>query len=200
MHTKVYKEFERICSEQTITESVLEIGATPDDDTLLGMDALACAKEKIGLNLDGPYQCDNFRIIKGNSNDMSCFEDNRFDAILCNAVLEHDKYFWNSLAEIRRVAKPGALVVIGTPGYRQFGAGKLKGMLRRIPLLNLLQVNTYLNVLFTATITLQIHNAPGDYYRFSPQAFREIFFAGMRNVEVRSVMWPPRIIGSGIMP
>jgi hypothetical protein len=50
---------------------------------------------------------------------------------------------------------------------------------------------------FTATITFQIHDAPGDYYRFSPQAFKEVFFEGMNDVEVRSIMLPPRIIGVG---
>jgi len=49
-----------------------------------------------------------------------------------------------------------------------------------------------------ATITFEIHAAPGDYYRFSPQAFKEVLFDGMDAVEVRTIMLPPRIIGAGI--
>lgn len=42
-----------------------------------------------------------------------------------------------------------------------------------------------------------MHATPGDYYRFSPQAFREVFFKGTDDVEVRTIMLPPRIIGAG---
>ena len=49
---------------------------------------------------------------------MAFFPDQRFDVVLCNAVLEHDRFFWETLAEIRRVTRAGGLVVIGTPGFR----------------------------------------------------------------------------------
>jgi hypothetical protein len=55
-------------------------------------------------------------------------------------------------------------------------------------------------MLFTATVTFQIHNWPGDYYRFSPQAVREVFLEGLEQIEVRTIMWPPRIIGVGTKP
>jgi len=58
-----------------------------------------------------------------------------------------------------------------------------------------LSTNQYLNLFFTATITFQIHDAPGDYYRFSPQAFKEVLFEDFDNVEVHEIMLPPRIIG-----
>ena len=201
MHSRVYLEFERICAARPITGSVLEIGAVPSDESLLRMKAMQNAKEKIGLNLDGPYEYADLRIVQGNGNHMDSFEDNRFDVVLCNAVLEHDKFFWKTLSEIRRVAKPGALVVIGTPGYTRYRLEKIRSfVLNRIPLLRSLKRNQYLNMFFTATITLQVHNAPGDYYRFSPQAYKEIFFEGLNEVEVTSVMLPPRLIGWGYMP
>ena len=45
-----------------------------------------------------------------------------------------------------------------------------------------------------------VFDFPGDYYRFSEQAVREVFFEGMKEVEIRTVLVPPRIIGTGIRP
>jgi hypothetical protein len=39
-----------------------------------------------------------------------------------------------------------------------------------------------------------------DYFRFSEQAVREVFFDGMRRVRVRAILHPPRIIGHGYKP
>ncbi len=161
------------------------------------MKSLESATEKVGINLDGPYDFKDIRIHKGNSNSMGCFEDNRFDVVLCNAMLEHDKHFWKTIAEIKRVTKPGGLIVIGAPGYKYFKIEKVKSILRRIPLIRRLRSNQYLDLFFSATITFQIHAAPGDYYRFSAQTFEEVFFEDIDDVEVRSVMLPPRIIGVG---
>ena len=161
------------------------------------MKSMAKATEKVGINLDGPHEFMDFRILQGNANSMALFEDERFDVVLCNAVLEHDKYFWKTISEIKRVTKPGGVVVIGTPGYKYYKSEKFKSVLRRIPLVRKLSANQYLDMFFTATITFEIHEAPGDYYRFSPQAFKEVFFEDFDNVEVRAIMLPPRLIGVG---
>lgn len=161
------------------------------------MKSLEMATEKVGINLDGPHEFKDFKIFRGNANSMDLFEDERFDVVLCNAVLEHDKYFWKTISEIKRVTKPGGIVVIGTPGYKYYKLEKFKSALRKLPLIRHLSANQYLNVLFTATITFEIHEAPGDYYRFSPQAFKEVFFEDFDNVEVRAIMLPPRLIGVG---
>lgn len=178
MHKRVFQEFEQICSRRMIEGSVLEIGATPDDSSLLNLRSLASVNEKIGINLDGPFTHKDFSILKVNSNNMTCFENDRFDACLCNSVLEHDKYFWKTLSEIRRVTRPGGLIVLGTPGYSESPFGFLT----------------------KATITLKVHNYPRDYYRFSLQAFEDIFFEKMSGVEIHTIMRPPRIIGAGINP
>ncbi len=197
MHRRIYEEFERICSEMNIAGAVLEIGAVPSNNSLLCMKSMAKATEKVGINLDGPHEFMDFRILQGNANSMALFEDERFDVVLCNAVLEHDKYFWKTISEIKRVTKPGGVVVIGTPGYKYYKSEKFKSVLRRIPLVRKLSANQYLDMFFTATITFEIHEAPGDYYRFSPQAFKEVFFEDFDNVEVRAIMLPPRLIGVG---
>jgi SAM-dependent methyltransferase len=198
MHQRVYKEFERIVSQRAVAGSVLEVGAVPSEKSLLCMASLQNAGEKIGINLDGPYEYKDFKILKGNSNCMECFDDASFSMVLCNALLEHDKYFWKTIAEIKRVTKPDGLIVIGTPGYTYLRAEKLKSVLKKIPGVRKLQSGEHLDAFFTATITFEVHNFPGDYYRFSEQTFKEVFFDGMSDVEVSCIMVPPRIIGAGI--
>jgi ubiquinone/menaquinone biosynthesis C-methylase UbiE len=199
MHPRIHQEFERICAQRKIRGSVLEIGALPADSTLLNMKSLENVSEKIGINLSGPHKYKDIDIIKGNANSMTCFESDRFDVVLCNAVLEHDKFFWKTIGEIKRVTKSGGFIVISTPGYTHYKIEKAKQMIRRIPVLRRL-VYRYLNVLNSSTITFEIHDAPGDYYRFSEQAYQQVFFEGLSKVEVISIMTPPRIIGCGVKP
>lgn len=201
MLPRVYQEFETICSERNVEGSVLEIGAVPSRNTLLCMKSLERATEKVGINLKGTDKFKDFTIHRGNANSMDIFEDERFDVVLCNAVLEHDKFFWKTIEEIKRVTKPGGLIVIGTPGYKYFKVEKTKYFLKKailkIPLIRRLKYNQYLHPFLTATVTFQVHDAPGDYYRFSPQTFKEVFFEGLDDVEVRSVLLPPMIVGFG---
>lgn len=199
MHRRIFEEFERIISERHVGGSVLEVGALPSGESLLCMRGLENT-EKIGINLDGPYEYKDFKILQGNANSMKCFDNERFDAVLCNALLEHDKYFWRTIEEIKRVTKPGGLVVLGAPGYTYLRAEKAKSLVKKIPLVSKLASSEYLNPFFCATVTFEVHDFPGDYYRFSPQTFKEVFFDGMIDVEVRSIMVPPRIIGAGIRP
>jgi SAM-dependent methyltransferase len=200
MHPRVYREYERICSERQIIGSVLEIGAVPSEESLLCMNSLKNASAKIGINLDGPHTFKDISILKGNSNSMEMMRSDNFDAVLCNATLEHDPFFWKTVAEIKRVTRPGGLIVIGAPGYKRYSAEKLKSALLHVPLIRRLVNHEHLNCLFTATITFEVHEAPGDYYRFSEQAFKGVIFEGMKDVHTRSIMSPPRIIGYGIKP
>lgn len=203
MTPEVFQEFEKILSErkEKIGECVLEIGAVPTSDSLLTIKVLSSTSDRIGINLDGgaSYKMrsakleNEYRIVEANANNMTCFRDNLFDTVLCNSVLEHDKYFWKTISEICRVAKEGALIVIGAPGYDILSDVRLntdKSKLRRFLIHKLRRI-------FRGTPTLHVHNWPGDYYRFSPQAFKEVIFEGMRDVEVYSVMIPPRVIGIG---
>jgi SAM-dependent methyltransferase len=197
MHPRVSQEFERICSERKAGGTVLEIGAVPSEDTLLCLESLKNAHKKIGINLDGPYTYKDFEILKVNANDMSCFADSLFDTVVTNATLEHDGFFWKTLSEIKRVTRSGGLIAIGVPGFTKLEIEKSHRLIEKIPLLGRL-LSRHLDFLFASTLVLQIHNYPGDYYRFSPQAMREVFFSDMKEVKVRSFMIPPRIIGCGI--
>jgi SAM-dependent methyltransferase len=199
MHPEVFQKFEDICHSRGAGGRTLEIGAVPAADTLLCLPCLNAASERIGLNLDGPCSYDGFEILQGNANVMDRFPDDCFDTILCNSTLEHDPYFWKTLSEIRRVARPGALIVLGVPGYTDFELYSQLRPLMRIPLLGRFFRRRF-DDLKSATITLPIHNYPGDYWRFSPQAMEQVLLEKLQAVEVCSLLIPPRIIGSAVKP
>src|SRR4029077_14822716 len=112
MHNEVYRQFDRICARRHAGGAVLEIGAVPSAMTLLTLPSLKHADEKIGINIELPSRCGDIDILQENANAMDSFPADRFDTVLCNSTLEHDKFFWKTLAEIRRVTKPGGLIVL----------------------------------------------------------------------------------------
>ena len=100
-----------------------------------------------------------------------------------------------TLEEIRRVAKAGAVIAIGTPGFTDQTPARIHPMIRLFRLLGRLCME-----LARWSAVLPIHDYPGDYYRFSVQAFREVFLAGLDRVEIQTLLTPPRIIGVGVVP
>ncbi|MEI8359851.1 MAG: methyltransferase domain-containing protein [Deltaproteobacteria bacterium] len=199
MHPRVFEEFERICRTRGAGGDVLEIGAVPSRESLLFLPALSGARSRIGVDLAGDAEFEGVRIVGADANDLCGFGDASFDTVLCNSVLEHDPEFWRTLREIRRVARPGALVAIGVPGFdREPPGGLLRGLARR-PLLGG-PLRRAMPSLLASTSTLVVHDFPGDYYRFSPQAVREVFLAGLAAPEVVRVLAPPRIVGAGLVP
>ena len=178
---------------------MLEVGAVPAEDTLLCLPALARAKTKIGINLEGPHRYRDFDILRADANRMSCFSDESFDTVICNSVLEHDRRFWMSIGEMHRVTRPGGLIVIGVPGFAATSRERKTSSLVRI-LYRLRFPGSMVDSLKASTLTLQVHRFPEDYYRFSEQAVKEVFLDGLGDIEIRTLMVPPRIIGAGIKP
>jgi len=195
MHSKVFQEFERICATRGAGGDVLEIGAVASPDSLLCLEALANARSKVGIDLSGPSAFRDFQILRANANDMRCFADATFDTVLSNSVLEHDPFFWRTLAEVRRVARPGALIAIGVPGFAKLAFEPALARIGRLPIAGRL-----FNSLAASTVVLQIHHYPADYYRFSARAMEEVLLETLRDTEVRTLMTPPRFIGVGRMP
>ena len=192
MHDRVHAEFAALCRRYPPGGAVLEVGAVPDASTLLALPELAAAR-RVGINLDGPSRFGGFEIVGGNANAMPAFADGSFDLVLCNAVLEHDPKFWLTLGEIRRVLRAGGIAMLGVPGYvrgQSLGA-KLAGVLGWVV------SSAWLDGVAASRPVLQMHDYPGDYYRFSAQAMREVFLAGFEVLEQRAVMVPPRLIGVG---
>jgi SAM-dependent methyltransferase len=154
---------------------VLEVGGVAGPKSLLDAPELALA-DKFVLNLAATRPQDGVTAVRGNANDMP-FEDESFDLVLTISTLEHDQKFWLSVAEMKRVLRPGGMLVIGVPGYVR-DPERDRG--RR-------------------TVTYRVH-FKFDYYRFSEQAVREVFFEGMERVEVGHLLRPPRIVGHGFKP
>jgi SAM-dependent methyltransferase len=158
-------------------ERALEVGGLMGADSLLRFPELAGA-DRYCLNLVDQRSEDTITAVTGNANDMrDVFEDDMFDLIVSSATLEHDKRFWLSVSEMKRVLRPGGLLIISVPGYVKDAERDHQ----------------------RATHTYRVHYS-FDYYRFSEQAVREVFFEDMRRVRVKPVMFPPRIFGHGYKP
>ena len=201
MHPLEYKEIEKILYKVNIKGKVLEVGALPKELSLLNSKYLKSASEKIGLNLDGPFDCKDFKILKGNANNMKIFNDEYFDCVICNSVLEHDKYFWKSISEMKRVLKKGGVLILGAPSYVERKLFKKKllnklvnGLLNKITKIISRKNSVNFN---NSTFCFKLHEYPGDFYRYSEQTFKEVFFEGFRDVEIETIMIPPRTYGFG---
>ena len=163
MSPLVFKAFADIVKRQLGNRSLnaaLEIGA--GGWTLLSMPAFAKAR-RVALNLRFNKLTDQLeqteRVI-GNSNAMN-FPDETFDCVMSCSAMEHDKYFWKSVSETKRVLKKGGLFIVGVPIYMTLPSDK-----------------DY------TTLTYARHGLAynADFYRFSEQAVREVFFEGFSEV------------------
>ena len=177
MHPEVKQQFETIVRETGVQpRRALEVGGLTGPKSLLRMPELRAA-ERYSLNLRAMPSRKGITAVAGNANHMDAFADASFDLVLCNATLEHDMRFWLSVAEMRRVLEPGGLLVIGVPGFvkdPEHDRGRW-------------------------TRTYRVHFA-FDFYRFSDQAVRAVFFEDMERVETSVVGMPPRIVGYGWKP
>jgi SAM-dependent methyltransferase len=178
VHPKIMRRYHNIIRRTGVRpERALEVGGLMGENSLLRFPELAGA-ERYCLNLYQMRNQDGITAVKGNANDMrGVFRSNWFDLVVCSATLEHDKRFWLSVGEMQRVLRPGGLLVISVPGYIK-DPDRDKGR---------------------STLTYRVHY-DFDYYRFSEQAVREVFFGGMARVRVWPVLTPPRIFGTGYKP
>jgi len=206
MHPLVFDAFQAICATLPSVPDVLEIGASPAHRMLLSLPALHGAARRVGVGLDGPFDGGSYQLLHADAHDLSMFADAGFGLVLCNSLLEHDPHFWLTLAEARRVLAPGGWMVLGVPGYGAMGRIRLPPpgrliarMLARLPRVGAAWRDLQ-PALDASSLTLGVHNFPGDYYRFSAQAMAEVLLAGLEQVTVRSILAPPRLIGYGRKP
>lgn len=136
--------------------AVLEVGA--GSWTLLSMPAFVpslCVA--LNLRFDRPSeQLARTERVIGSGNELP-FADASFDCVVSCSVLEHDRWFWRSSAEMLRVLRPGGLTVVGVPIYMTLPDDRDH-----------------------TTRTYARHGLAynADYYRFSEQAVREVVLAG----------------------
>jgi SAM-dependent methyltransferase len=151
---------------------VLEIGPSrKPDKSLLTLDCLQGSVRE-GISIGGAFALSGIKVYIGNSNNMEMFEDGRFDMVISNAVLEHDRYFWKSVEEYKRVLAIGGTLIVGVPGFVESETAKISSPVFK-------------------------YHMKEDYYRFSPLAVSKVFLRGLDSVEVQIISKPPRIIGVG---
>ncbi|MDW8227846.1 MAG: class I SAM-dependent methyltransferase [Anaerolineales bacterium] len=188
---------------------ILEIGALPDtSQTLLSIFvSWGNDYELIGIDLcapENPPERLPFRLLRCNANDMSIFSDSYFDAVIAVGVFNNDRYFWRSLAEIRRVLRSEGLFYVHVPGFER-GEYKLKfkKLLYRIGykfrIFGLDRPFIYLaeNTWLSAVATYHYSPTPQDYYRFSEVAVKEVVMGGFEIIHYEQLLYPPRIIAVG---
>jgi SAM-dependent methyltransferase len=158
---------------------VLDIGGRISPDSLLTLPELE-KSERVCVNLESIKDDLGITAVQANGNDLPMFPDGHFDWVFSNATFEHDPTFWLTLAEMRRVLKPGGLMMIGVPGFDK-------------------TVYDGQDAPPDATLTYRYHMV-SDFYRFSPRAVRKVFFEGFNRVRVEAVLNPPRLIGRGRKP
>jgi 2-polyprenyl-3-methyl-5-hydroxy-6-metoxy-1,4-benzoquinol methylase len=202
MSPEIYSTFEQLISQQPLFSSVLEVGAQANKTDLICMPALQYSAKKIAIGHDCPDAVINdIHYKKMNANDMSYFKDESFDLILCNSMLEHDAYFWKTIAEIHRLLAPNGMLIVGVPIYDGMGLKQLsKERHLIIKLIGKIAKVFRTDALNASTLTLGTHHYPDDFYRFSPSAVSTIFLAGLKNIQSIKVMTPPRIIAYGFKP
>lgn len=178
MHPVVHEKFHELLSGADITHArILEVGGRIDGTSLLIFPELEAAAELYCVNREPLPSDDRIIGITANANRLDMFQDNHFDIVLSNATLEHDKRFWLTAAEMRRVLRPGGTMIVGVPGF--VGDAMKSG---------------------EAAAMILEHHGPGDYYRLSDEAMREVVFDGFDQVELNVILSPPRIIGIGMKP
>ena len=93
--------------EKLTNKKILDIGGGD------GAFTEVCKKNNIdSINLDAGKNNINFE------NDKLPFKDNNFDAVTAFALIEHISNINFLLHEIKRVLKPGGLVIVTTPNFR----------------------------------------------------------------------------------
>ncbi len=208
MHPAIYSRFGELFREYPPPgNDILEIGATSNTSaTLLSLfQDISKSYHCVGINIEvRPVENLPYSLIECNANNMEIFDDDSFDAVACNAVLEHDKFFWKTVAEVKRVLKPGGLFYVGVPGFPKENNFFQKILLRvvhskrlrDIPFLQpLAQRAMFTRIAFTST--LMFHGAPHDFYRFSEEAVKEVFLKDLVVLSFECMLEPVRIIGVG---
>lgn len=122
MHEVIREAIAKILMGLPKPSRVLEVGATRQD-TLLTLPSVHGAW-RVGINPDPRQtsQGEGWAIVEGSGWALP-WPDGHFDLVLCNSVLEHDRSFWRTLAEMKRVLR-GHLIV-GVPAFVQTSPGVL---------------------------------------------------------------------------
>ncbi len=167
----------------------LEIGAEGPQHAVLNRAEFRKAERLFVGRREGPA-ADGLAARVADPNDLgAAVADGSVGTVLWINGLAHDRRFWRTLDEIKRVLRPGGALIVVTPGFAR-GAGQTG---------NISITGQKGNAIPDATITLNIHEVP-DYWRLSPQGLRDAVLDGFEVREVRVMMVPPRLFGLAVKP
>ncbi len=189
MHPRVNEVYQQLAEKYEMKGPFLEIGVGHKQPAILSGPYFANRPDRFATNLAEveleAEEAESIRFTRCNSQDMTgVFADGQFGTVLSNAVLEHDKYFWRSLDEMKRVLAPGGILAVGAPAYiprSQIQAGVIND---KVP---------------KATATLDMHSRP-DYWRFSPMAFTEVICEGLELLDIMVVLRIPVLVAVARKP
>jgi SAM-dependent methyltransferase len=190
MHPTLNDVYQQLAAKYEMQGPFLELGAGNKEDAILSGSYFLGKPQRIATNLSDKEVVDEpdderIHFVQCNSNNMrDAFADGQFGTVLSNAMIEHDKYFWRSLDEMKRVLAPGGILAIGAPGY--------------IPSKNLKE-GLLLDKLKKATVTYDVHSAP-DYWRFSRMAFKEVICEGLDILETLTFGQVPILVAVARKP
>ena len=189
MTNSVYEEYRRLFNLlRSSIDSVLEVGALPNKNSLLNAPELSEVSNKVGVNLSEYGKYKDVEVLQADARKLP-FPSESFDLVVCSSTLEHIPNFWLACDEMKRVLKQEGSLIINVPGFIRMPIGdKLRGLAKRARLNDFFRRTTF---------TVYIHDAPYDYYRFSIYSMREIVMNDLEIEEIWSVMNPPRIFGWG---
>lgn len=192
MIERTYREYRDLLSRLSLTvNAALEVGAHADSTSILAANELAAVPNKVGVNLNGGGRFRGVPVLRMDARQLA-FADHTFDLVVCASTLEHIPDFWRACAEMKRVLVPGGTMIVSVPGYADSVSGnylRALGFTLRLP-----------DWWKRGTLTMGIHEAPHDYYRFSEYALKASVLDGLTDVRTWRIMTPPRLYGLGRKP
>jgi SAM-dependent methyltransferase len=187
-HAKIVREFETLAETHNARGPYLEVCIGPQKNAVL-LDEYFSGEERHTVGLEAATESNGVTFNRGNPNDMrDLFVNGRFSTVFWNGALAHDRYFWRSLEEIKRVLAPGGVLIVAAPGYSKKAKFGLK------------VVGAKGSPIDNATVTPRVHLSRPDYWRVSPQAMKQTILEGFEVREVHISMLVPWVFGVGVKP
>jgi SAM-dependent methyltransferase len=186
MMPQLLNHFQAMGEKYEMAGPYLEVGSAGGPRAILSGRYFKERPDRFAINLLDVQPGKDIAFRKGNANDMhALFPDDKFRTVLSNAVLEHDRYFWRSIEEMKRVLAPGGILALGAPAFipREQTGVSIAG----------------LPAAARATVTYDVHARP-DYWRFSRQAFQDVICEGLELLELRVIGKIPRLVAVARKP
>jgi SAM-dependent methyltransferase len=188
-HARITLELETLAAMHKAHGPYLEVYGGPPENAAL-LTKYFIGEERHAIGPEESATRDGVTFHQGDPNDMrGLFADGRFTTVLWNSALAHDRRFWCSLEEIKRVLAPGGVLIVATADFSKSAIQSSIKIAGRKG-----------TAIANATLTQAIHPTRPDYWRISPQAMRKTILDGFDIREVHQAMMPSQVFGVGVKP